>query len=136
MPLAVQCTGVRRPNQLTLTIAVEHVERHRLAGGFGQAFANRTRHRAEVELACDHARELWEAAAEPVLGSPRVAFDEGMPLQGAEQPERGGSMDFELARDLRSRPPAFSREEVEDRDRPVDGANHRSIARFVAHCAT
>ena len=104
-------------------VADQDVERGGLAGGGGELLANRSGDITEVELPGDHARQLREAAAEPVPRGPLVALDQRMALQSAQQAQRGRAVNVQPARDLCSGVPAPLRKQVQDGDRPFHGTD-------------
>src|SRR6266852_4401246 len=126
LPLAAQCAG-------------ERVPRDRLADLPRQRRAHRTRNGPEVRLAPDGAGQLHEAAAQAVLGSALVALDQTMALERRKQAKRGRAVDAELAGHLGPRLPAPDGKHIEDRHRPVHGADEAGVPtriHAVAHGAT
>src|SRR5207302_2678939 len=117
-------------------VANEDVEGGRLSSGSRQPLAYRPGDITQVELPGDDAGQLREAASESVSRGALVALHHGVPLERAEEPQRGGPVDVELPRDLGACAPAALGQQVEDGDRALHRADRELAPRLVAHCAT
>src|SRR5260370_485225 len=74
--------------------------------------------------------------SEAVRRRPRISFDERVPFQGAEEAQGRRAMHAKLARHLSARTRTVLGEQIEERDSPVDRADHTGLPVVVAHCAT
>ena len=95
--------------------------------------------RITLPLAAHRAGELRHAPPEPVLGRPRIAFDQAVAVEGGQQAEGCRAVNAELAGDLRAGAPAFLGEQVQDGDGPIHRADDRAVPGHflpVAHGAT
>ena len=113
----------------------QQLEGRRLPGLGGEMLANRVGDVPKIELARDHAGQLGQPAAQPVPRRPKVALDQGVLFERAEQAEGSRAVDAELAGDLGPGAPAALGKQVQDGHRPFHRP-HRHVLAVVAHRAT
>ena len=134
LPFDVQCSGVRRPTQLTADdrarardlidvddrVAREHAEVHGLARPLGEVLEDRARGADQVEARHRRAGQPDQAEPQPVLLGDGVALEQAALGERRDEPRGRGLVDVEPRAELGDAQLAGLGDQLQRPDRAVD----------------
>jgi len=112
---------VRRGNLLDVDdlVALEDRQVHRLAGSAREFLEHRSRRPRKVEFGDDRAGQANQAIAEAIAFGRRILLHQPMLLEGRQQPEGRGLVNFQPASQVRNPHLRLAAEQLEDLKRSI-----------------